>query len=191
MVCVPSTILHGREFQCDITHWEKIPIWYNPYREFAGKLVHYYIIIIITFTSSALKCIHKRQSLYEVFTFSQGNLEQLIWWNQWYTENLLQGWTGTVSHPAGANPELLETRTQTFFKVNLHLYMYMIYEWCTCTILIYKVYENTYMVWSGTEYISDHYYNGTTYELFTDNVQSELFTRVNHDHHVNVFSIRT
>ena len=32
------------------------------------------IIIIITFTSSALKGVHKRQSLYKVFTCNQGNV---------------------------------------------------------------------------------------------------------------------
>ena len=44
--------------------------------KFSHKKTHYTVVIItITFASSALEGIHRRQSLYEVLTHSQGNLE--------------------------------------------------------------------------------------------------------------------
>ena len=38
-------------------------------------IVQIIIIIIVTFTSSVLEGVHKRQSLYKVFSSSQGNLK--------------------------------------------------------------------------------------------------------------------
>ena len=79
------------------------------------------IIIIITFTSSVLEGVHRRQSLCKVFTCSQGNLEQLIWWEKLCSEK-------TYSK-AGLEP-LATQKTATFggkaYRVHLRDQLFII-----------------------------------------------------------------